>query len=438
MKIRRVFLVQWWFAEAGGMEQHAANLASALGRSGIEVVVFSQMPLGRGSHYGRQLREAGVKVIAPPFWLRGAALSKQTRKAVRRAFYAFLSPLILLERFSWKVRGYPGARRDMVDVVNDVVFCNYSRLLARALLDWRQRLSGADLVHVHGFRLDHVWVLRWARERGIPTVYTEHGTIADWDGLWESDAPENLLLADVITSVSDRSRQSLYDFIPKSVPVEIVPHVMGGLGGGRIRALDGGPRSPDPCLRVACFARLQAEKGTDHLVRAMQKVVDSEPRARLTLAGKGPEQERLTKLAADLGLDGNVRFRGGFAPSELGELMSEADIVVLPSLTEGLPLTLIEAMAFGKPILATRAGGIPERIRNEENGLLVEPGSSDALADGILRLAREPALRSRLGAAARADYEADGLHGAEALAAVLRLYAVAIAKHAPRAEEGTG
>ncbi|MBM3320625.1 MAG: glycosyltransferase family 4 protein [Candidatus Eisenbacteria bacterium] len=435
--IRRVFLAQWWFADAGGMEQHTANLASALKRKGIEVVVFSQMPMRRGSHYGRQLRREGIRVVAPPGWLRGAALSKQARKTVRRALWGLLSPLIAAERLSWKVRGYPGSKRDMVDVVNEIVFCDYSRRLARGMLDRHQRRRPADLIHVHGFRLDHAWALRWARERGVPSVYTEHGTITDWGSLWEDDAPENLLLADVITCVSERSRESLYDFIPRSVPVEIIPHIVGGLGEAGARRKAAPHPSPSSTVRITCFGRLQAEKGAEPLVRAMREVVDREPRALLILAGNGPDREKLKALASELGLESRVRFLGGFAPSELEELMADTDIVVLPSLTEGLPITLSEAMAFAKPIVATRVGGIPERIRHEANGLLVEPGDPAALARGILRFARDESLRERLGAAARRDYEANGLRADHALEAVLDLYAAAAERRSSRGKEAS-
>jgi glycosyltransferase involved in cell wall biosynthesis len=426
-RVRRVFLAQWWFADAGGMEQHTANLACALKDAGIDVVVFTQMPMRRGSPYGRQLREARIRVVGPPPWLRGTALSKGARKAIRRVLWVIFSPLILAERLSWRIRGYPGDRRDMVDVVSDIVYCDYSRRLARRSLDREQRRRPADLVHVHGFRLDHVWALRWARERGIPSVYTEHGTVSDWGSLWEDDAPDGLIAADVITCVSDRSRESLYDFIPRTVPVKIIPHIVAGLGGPRpprdAAALCRGPR-----ITVTCFGRLQSEKGAEHLVRAMRVVVEEEPLVHLTLAGDGPDREKLKNLTTEFGLERHVRFRGGFAPKDLAALMEETDVVVLPSLTEGLPLTLSEAMAFGKPIVATRVGGIPERIRNLENGLLVDPGDATALACGILMFARDADLRSRLGAAARRDYEAKDLRGDGALTAVLGFYDAALEK----------
>lgn len=420
--IRKVYLVLWWFADAGGMEQHVVNLGRALVRQGVEVEVFSQMPVHRRSHYLHQLREAKIPLHSPPGWTRRIAHSKDLRKNVRRIFWLLLSPPILAQRLWRKIRGGPIPHQDMTDQVNNIVFFDFSRWLARRTLDRRHRKAPADLVHVHGFRLDHVWALRWARSRRIPSMYTEHGTISDWDGLWENDAAEGVRHADIIACVSKRSRESLYKFIPKETSVRIVPHIVddpaaAAAGNGSNRDMDGS--SP---VRLTCVARLQQEKGGVSLVRAMRRVADRLPETRLALAGDGPDREALRELAASLGLEENIIFRGRFAPRDLPLLMEETDIVVLPSLTEGLPLTLLEAMAFAKPIVATRVGGIPELIRHGENGLLVEPGDEEALADALLRLAGDRSMRERFGAVGRRDFVAGGFGEKAVVSETLGMY----------------
>ena len=162
------------------------------------------------------------------------------------------------------------------------------------------------------------------------------------------------------------------------------------------------------------------------LVRAMRHVVDVCPTISLTLAGDGPDRQNLEHLVATLDLEENVDFRGRFAPSDLPLVMTESDIIVLPSLTEGLPLALIEAMAFAKPIIATQSGGIPELIRSGENGLLVAPGDEEALAAAILQLANDRPLRNRLGANARADFEVSEFDHARSVSDTLELYMQAL------------
>jgi glycosyltransferase involved in cell wall biosynthesis len=106
-------------------------------------------------------------------------------------------------------------------------------------------------------------------------------------------------------------------------------------------------------------------------------------------------------LAGQCGLNGSVAFLGNVDHSRIPELWQKADIAVLPSRTEGLPLAALEAMAHGIPVVATRAGGIPEVIRNGKNGLLVEPGDAAALAEALKQLVTDSARSRQLGKAGR-------------------------------------
>lgn len=434
MTIRRVSLMLWWFADSGGMEQHVVNLARALVERGVEVTVFSQMPLPRKSVYAGRLEKAGVRIFAPPPWTRILVRLKPYRKPIRGALFTLFLPLILVERAWWKLRGYPGPHRDMWDraheIADEITYVNHMRAHARRTVDREQDRRPADLVHVHGFRIDHVWAVAWARSRGIPVVYTEHGTATDWEGLYEQDAPENLLRADVIASISERSREALYAYIPRETTVEIAPHVL-----DLPRQWTGeGEASPskDSPLRVTCVARLQKEKGVDRLLLAVKEMHDEGLRVRLLLAGDGPDRRRLGEMVSRLGLEGTVAFRGRFRPDDLGSLMAETDVVALPSLTEGMPLALFEAMAYGKAIVATRVGGVPELIRHEETGLLVEPDDPGAIAGALARLHRERELRTALGVAARAEYDRREFGGLAPLEATWKMYETAVARRRGR------
>ncbi|KRE15970.1 glycosyl transferase [Bosea sp. Root483D1] len=147
----------------------------------------------------------------------------------------------------------------------------------------------------------------------------------------------------------------------------------------------------------AYAGRLAPEKGLATLVRAAGL-----SRQRLVLAGSGPEEPALRRLAQDLGAD--VAFTGHLDKPELKRLIGEARALVLPSeWYENAPISILEAYALGRPVIGTRIGGIPELVAHDETGLLVEPGSPAMLAEALIALAGlSPTARARLGAAGRA------------------------------------
>lgn len=144
--------------------------------------------------------------------------------------------------------------------------------------------------------------------------------------------------------------------------------------------------------------RLDPAKGHDILLRAFHDVVGRGGDAQLVIVGKGPSEERLRGLAAELGLDRRVRFTG--AVPSIAPYFASADGFVFPSLLEGLPVALLEAMCAGVPAIASDIPPHEEVVRDGETGLLVRSGSATQLADAMERLARSPALRRDLAKAA--------------------------------------
>ncbi len=128
----------------------------------------------------------------------------------------------------------------------------------------------------------------------------------------------------------------------------------------------------------------------------------------LVLKGDGPEEEKIRQLVRAQNLSGSVAFKKKTAYAEVPLDYRNADIFITTSVSDGTPVSLLEAMSTGLPCIATSVGGIPEWITNGENGILIPPRSPEAVADAILRLTKDPDLRSRLGAAARATILARG------------------------------
>ncbi|MGH3109685.1 MAG: glycosyltransferase family 4 protein [Gaiellaceae bacterium] len=125
----------------------------------------------------------------------------------------------------------------------------------------------------------------------------------------------------------------------------------------------------------------------------------------LLVAGDGPDLGEVRRGASERGLDGRVRFVGPLDRDDVLALFRAVDASVLPSSWENFPHTVVEALAVGTPVIATAVGGVPELVRDGENGLLVPAGDSAALADAIRRLVSEPGLRDRLAAGAAASVE---------------------------------
>lgn len=152
---------------------------------------------------------------------------------------------------------------------------------------------------------------------------------------------------------------------------------------------------------VLSVAQLVQKKGNVHLVRAFARVAGERPRALLVLVGSGRDEEMLRAEAAALGIAERVRFAGQQPGPRVARFMVAADVFALPSLKEGFPNVLLEASASGLPLVAAAVDGVPELVRDGDNGLLVPPADPSALAGALLRLLGDPAERARLAGAAR-------------------------------------
>lgn len=165
------------------------------------------------------------------------------------------------------------------------------------------------------------------------------------------------------------------------------------------------PSSADPPLVVGAVGRLHGPKGIDVLLRAFPLVIEAIGRpCVLVLAGDGPDAERLKALAAELLPPSQVLFLG--FQQDPRPLFPAFDVYVLPSMREGSPNALLEAMGTGRACVASAVGGVPEAIVDGEHGLLVPAGDPRALADALIRLLDDPELRARFGQAARRRVEA--------------------------------
>ena len=171
------------------------------------------------------------------------------------------------------------------------------------------------------------------------------------------------------------------------------------------------PAPSDGAWNILQSCRFVAKKGLDLTIAAFAEVRRSYPNARLTLIGDGPEQPTLEAQIAALGLGDAVRFSGFIYEDQVRAELAAAHLFAHPSRTtadgnrEGVPNAMLEAMATGLPVVATRHGGIPEAVTDGESGLLVPENDSAALAAAMLQLLKDDGLREKLSAGARLSIE---------------------------------
>jgi glycosyltransferase involved in cell wall biosynthesis len=156
---------------------------------------------------------------------------------------------------------------------------------------------------------------------------------------------------------------------------------------------------PPDRFAVGWIGRMTAVKRTDDVLVAFQRLRDGGVDACLCMVGDGPDRAQLERRAHELGIVKDTLFLG--YQEDVAPFYAAFDALVLPSSNEGTPVSAIEALAAGRPVVATRVGGVPDVVQEGEDGFLVEPGATDELADRLAQLAGDPALRERMGEAGR-------------------------------------
>jgi glycosyltransferase involved in cell wall biosynthesis len=278
--------------------------------------------------------------------------------------------------------------------------------------DWRlaRSLAGVfrerriELAHSHEFTM--AWYGAWAARRaGLPHVATMHGNQTMTDA-WRRRVILRWAFrrSAAVVAVSEATRAQLVD------DLGLAPGAIAVIRNGIAeRAGDAEPIRRELGVRegellILAVGNLDRRKGHIHLLEALKQLEDEglDVPWRVAIAGGrgGPERERLQAFAAEHGMADRVHILT--QRDDVPNLQAAADVFTMPSLWEGLPLAVLEAMLSGTVVLASETSGIPEAITHEEHGLLAPPGDSAALARELGRLLREPDLRQQLAASALA------------------------------------
>jgi glycosyltransferase involved in cell wall biosynthesis len=201
------------------------------------------------------------------------------------------------------------------------------------------------------------------------------------------------------------SSAAVEQLIEEGVPDWRIVNIANGIDFSQFAPREGGAEQARTRARrvITTVANLRPGKGHDVLLKAAARVVRRVPDVQFQIVGDGPRRQELEQQASALRITAQVSFLGH--RHDVPAVLAQSDIFAFPSFMEASPNAVIEAMAAGLPIVATRVGGIPEVIEHEQSGLLVPPGDDRALAAGILRLIERPELAAQVGDAARATVE---------------------------------
>jgi len=150
-------------------------------------------------------------------------------------------------------------------------------------------------------------------------------------------------------------------------------------------------------LEITWVGRMVEVKGLQYLIKAMDNIVSGYPNAHLTLIGDGPLKKKFKRVVKELSIDSNISFIGFINNEDVMQYLESSDIFVLPSISEGFPVVILEAMAVAKPVVASNVGGIPDAVEDGNTGFLVEPKNPEQLTEKISYLIDHPEERKRMG-----------------------------------------
>ena len=352
----------------GGAERYTVDLASGLLATGHEVVFAGPA----SSPTGRRLARVGAAIAHVPM---GMAIG----------WHAPLGPL---NEMLFRVDLHVNPRRRRLESTVRAVHAE----------------KPVDVIHVQ-FIKERLWAGALGRELGVPVVWTVHAPREEWmtrgcaASVFDAEASR-------VARIIAVSRATAADLVDAGVPAPRIDVIYNGVD---MLAYAAGERAATrtrleigDAFLVLVPARPYAEKGIDVLLQATRGLIAGEVsrgdrRVQVLVAGDSRHRSSYETLAARLGLGERVWFLGH--RDDMPDLYAASDVVCLPSFREGLPYALSEAMAAGRPVVATDVGGVAEMVVDGETGLIVPAGDVSALADAI-RLLQDTALRQRMGDAA--------------------------------------
>lgn len=364
-----------------GADEIALTYAIELRGAGHDTSILLVQPPSKNDPLAIRLRAAGVPLDTLASTAFSTSLATARRFAIRAMrTFSPVSGLIL-----------SNSRKVVFNLLQQyhVACCEYLK---------RKR---PDVVHVLTPDPGAIMLVRAAYETKIPVVYQEVGIPfhpPGFEDVYERFVSVLPLCAEV-TALSPSLARELRRVSTRSSPAKVLPLISPDYNGfAKAQSTSG-------VVTFGFAARLEHLKGPLRLLEAFGVAHQTNARMKLCIAGEGSQRQEFVAGSRRLGLEEKCELVGVYRSiEERNEFMNSIDVFVLPSLTEGTPNVIIEAMAHEKPIIATAVGGVPDLV-TEDVGILVLPDDSRALATAMTRMALDVEMRRRMGAAARRRYE---------------------------------
>ena len=370
-----------------GADETLVSYATSLSRAGYAVKVVLLHPYRTDDQYYKRLTQAGVEVAC--------ILERSYAYKIMRGARDLFSSLFF---FLFLLPNTPAQMRKIWQVV-----LNWVSLTC--LKECREYFAAnrPDVLHVITPDTGAALMIRAGHELKIPVLYHELGTPQYLPALdvYYHRLQKVLPLCSEVVALSPhlaaqwKRKYSFLDSI--SVLPPIIDH-----------AAENSRSVPQSSVNGVIFgyaARMEAGKGPLNLLQAFAKVKQAGHAVQLKMAGAGPQLVQLKLRTRQFGISESCVFTGAYTePAGRNAFMRSLDVFVLPTLAEGTPNSIIEAMAHGLPVVASAVGGIPEML-TPETGILVPPGDITALTEALMLLAENADLRAQMGHAARARYE---------------------------------
>ena len=365
-----------------GADETLVSYAIQLQRAGHSVSVLLMYLPSAADQYYQRLLNAGVPVSWIASKLAHTSLGTG-RKLAYKMFRAFPSSKPLIRRKAQQV---------------------VTGMAARYALQCREYFEqqNADLIHIITPDPSAMVMIRAGYDAGIPIIYQELGVPyhpPDFESYYQQFTSVLPLCAEIAALsplLADHCREKL----PTSKLLSVLPILSDEVVNGNTPE-----RRTNGCVAFGFAARMEALKGPLVLMEAFAATSDRAPNVCLKIAGDGSQRQKVAARARSLHVSDRYQYYGVYTrPDERKAFMHDLDVFVMPSFTEGTPNSIIEAMANGKPIIASAVGGIPDMI-DSDSGILVPAGDEAALAEAMLLLARDPQRRARMGQAAHYRYQ---------------------------------
>ncbi len=359
-------------------ETFVLNEILELERQGVDVVVFSLKKPNEG-----RFHPGVTRVKAPVIYLEDLEPKKWwSWLAAEWAAFAPHAPGL------WSILGreIPTANAMRIDEIfyGAFIAAKAARMEIRSL-------------HAHFASIPATLAFYASATSGIPYSFTAHAKDIYTDSVDQALLEKKLAAAQFVITVTDFNRRYLAAKFPNIPPDRIrVLH-----NGVDLDFFSPGESASPSANSILGVGRLVPKKGFEDLLRACLILRNRGLGFHCQIVGQGPGEPALRELSKDLGLEADVEFLGARNQEEVRTLMRSASVTCLPCLRDGdgnqdaLPTVLLEALGCGLPVVSTRLSGIPEIIDSEENGLLVEPGEPDELAQALGRVLESESLRQR-------------------------------------------